>query len=250
MRQPRTFVGLAGVYDIAEHLKFEQWRGVAALSCMTPANGGPEAFGEVSAVRLFENLAQEVGTSGSEGATSAKEERFFLGEGTEASRAVNRAEEREGETKSVKGLRWKEWPFSPVIDSALAKGGRLGGGSHMPEHREEEITPASDGGTSVEPTSIGREAETPLRRKEESAVRLADAMPLVVLESSPGDTTVPIDTTVALARTLKHLGCRVKNLVYDNVGHADFVIWPRKFEGEEALGAHIRDLLRVVQEFR
>jgi hypothetical protein len=249
MCQPRTFVGLAGVYDIAEHLKFEQWRGVAALSCMTPANGGPEAFGKVSAVRLFENLAQEVGTSGSEGATSALEEGDFLGEATEASRAVDRAEEREGEAKNSRGLRWKEWPFSTVIDPALAKGARLGKGSNEPEHREEEITPASNGGTSVEPTSIGRVAETPLERKEESAVRLADAMPLVVLESSPGDSTVPIDTTVALARTLKHIGCRVKYLVYDNVGHADFVIWPRKFEGEEALGAHVRDLLRVVKEF-
>lgn len=249
MRQPRTFVGLAGVYDIAEHLKFEQWRGVAALSCMTPANGGPEAFGEVSTVRLFENLAQEVGTSASEDATSAVEEREFLGEGTEASRAVNRAEEREGEARFVKGLRWKEWPFSPVIDPALSKGARLGRGSHVPEHREEEITPPSKGGTSVEPLTTRQVAETPSERKKERAVRLADAMPLVVLESSPGDTTVPIDTTVALARTLKDIGCRVKNLVYDNVGHADFVIWPRKFAGEEALGAHVRDFLRVVKEF-
>lgn len=57
VRQPCKFVGLAGVYDIVEHLKYEQKRGVASMSCMSPAMGGfPHLLEAMSPVRLFHSV--------------------------------------------------------------------------------------------------------------------------------------------------------------------------------------------------
>ncbi|GAQ90293.1 alpha beta-hydrolases superfamily protein [Klebsormidium nitens] len=240
VRQPRTFAGLAGVYDIAEHLKFEQWRGVALLSCMTPANGGPEGFPDVSTVRLFESLGAEVGKS------ERKEDGFegepFLGETSEANRVVLGMAEG-GQT--ARSRPWKEWPFSTVVNSALLAGGRLGSSGEIAERKEDENGPESNSHNTV--SERGTTDVEGLNRGGEATVRVEDLLPRVLLQSSPGDTTVPIDTTVAFARCLDAIGCRVKNLVYDSLAHPDFIIWPRRFDGEEALGPHIRDLLRVVK---
>jgi|APGre2960657444_1045066.scaffolds.fasta_scaffold00026_28 acetyl esterase/lipase len=43
-----AFVGIAGVYDVAEHFRFETWRGVQNLSTMEAAMGGQEAFAALS----------------------------------------------------------------------------------------------------------------------------------------------------------------------------------------------------------
>lgn len=73
-RQPCNFVGLAGVYDIVEHLKYEQKRGVDTMSCMTPAMGGRHLVEAMSPVRLFHSVIgnasstiQECCNCGSEG---------------------------------------------------------------------------------------------------------------------------------------------------------------------------------------
>eukprot|EP00897_Mesotaenium_endlicherianum_P004225 jgi/Mesen1/3830/ME000207S02841 len=58
-RQPYCFVGLSGVYDIGEHYRHEQSRGVAAISCMRAANGGTSNFPHMSPARLFAGLAEE-----------------------------------------------------------------------------------------------------------------------------------------------------------------------------------------------
>lgn len=240
MRQPRAFAGLAGVYDIGEHLKFEQWRGVALLSCMTPANGGPDGFPDVSAVRLFECLGAEVGKSGREG--SGFEGGPFLGEASETNRVILGMAEG---AQPARSRPWKEWPFSTVVDSALLEGGRLGTSGGIAGRKED-----GDGLELDSHESLAERGTTHVEgsdRANEPSVQIEDLLPRVLLQSSPGDTTVPIDTTVAFARCLDAIGCRVKNLVYDNLGHPDFIIWPRKFEGEDALGPHIRDLLRIVK---
>ncbi|KAI5054639.1 hypothetical protein GOP47_0029784 [Adiantum capillus-veneris] len=61
IRQPCNFIGMAGVYDIVEHLKYEQKRGVEALSCMTPAMGGKHLLEAMSPVHLFQSMG--AGTS-------------------------------------------------------------------------------------------------------------------------------------------------------------------------------------------
>lgn len=59
-RQPWQFVGLAGVYDIVEHLAHEEKRGVAPLSCMAPANGSlPHLLEAMSPVRLFRQVVMQ-----------------------------------------------------------------------------------------------------------------------------------------------------------------------------------------------
>jgi len=56
MRIPHGFLGLAGVYNIGEHFKYEVLRGVGAVSCMRPANGWEAQFDSMSPSLLFESL--------------------------------------------------------------------------------------------------------------------------------------------------------------------------------------------------
>jgi hypothetical protein len=63
IRIPHGFLGLAGVYNIGEHFKYEVGRGVGALSCMRPANGGEENFDDMSPSLLFESLLVHGGIS-------------------------------------------------------------------------------------------------------------------------------------------------------------------------------------------
>ena len=53
-RQPRRFVGLCGVYDIAKHYAYEDGRGVALISTMTRAMGGRERFDACSPTKTVE----------------------------------------------------------------------------------------------------------------------------------------------------------------------------------------------------
>lgn len=198
---------------------------------MTPANGGVEHFSEVSAVRLFESLGEQVGKSG--GAELALEGGAFLGEATDAMQVILGGCEREGRP-------WKEWPFSRVVDSNVVKGGRL---SFRGE--KDEVCSQSDAKSSTDSAGLAGGKPT---GASGPGLQITNLVPLMVIQSSPADATVPIDTSVAFARSLEALGCRVKNLVYDNLGHSEFVIWPRKFEGVEALGPHIRDMLRIVKQ--
>ncbi|MCO5574221.1 hypothetical protein L7F22_028003 [Adiantum nelumboides] len=55
-RQPHNFIGLAGVFDIVEHLKFERKRGVDTMSSMTPAMGGKHLLEAMSPVHLFQSV--------------------------------------------------------------------------------------------------------------------------------------------------------------------------------------------------
>ncbi|CAK9205894.1 unnamed protein product [Sphagnum troendelagicum] len=73
-RIPHGFIGLAGVYDIAEHYKYETQRGVNALSCMKPAMGGEKGFYSMSPTLLFMSLFKDLKTD-----DAAK----FLVEGTD-----------------------------------------------------------------------------------------------------------------------------------------------------------------------
>jgi hypothetical protein len=54
-RQPRAFVGLCGVYDIATHFSYEDSRGVAAVSTMGRAMGGKVEFAKCSPLRVVRN---------------------------------------------------------------------------------------------------------------------------------------------------------------------------------------------------
>ncbi|KAL2612739.1 hypothetical protein R1flu_024431 [Riccia fluitans] len=55
-RHPKCYIGLSGVYNIGEHYKYEIGRGVASISCMNPANGGPGNFASMSPEILFSTL--------------------------------------------------------------------------------------------------------------------------------------------------------------------------------------------------
>ena len=57
-RQPRAFVGLCGVYDVATHYAYEDSRGVALVSTMARAMGGKEGFDRASPLRLVRDAPE------------------------------------------------------------------------------------------------------------------------------------------------------------------------------------------------
>jgi hypothetical protein len=63
VRIPAGFLGLAGVYNIGEHFKYELQRGVAAVSCMRPVMGWEQGFDSMSPSLLFESLLTLPGVS-------------------------------------------------------------------------------------------------------------------------------------------------------------------------------------------
>ena len=60
-RQPRRFVGLCGVYDIAKHYAYEDGRGVALISTMARAMGGRERFDACSPTKAVERGGARAG---------------------------------------------------------------------------------------------------------------------------------------------------------------------------------------------
>ena len=71
-RQPRAFVGLCGVYDIARHYDYEDSRGVALVSTMGRAMGGGEKFAECSPLVLVNAHASALGGYHGVGVEEAK----------------------------------------------------------------------------------------------------------------------------------------------------------------------------------
>lgn len=55
-RQPRQFIGMCGVYDVARHYDYEDSRGVALLSTMGRAMGGKENFAACSPLALVKHM--------------------------------------------------------------------------------------------------------------------------------------------------------------------------------------------------
>lgn len=63
IRIPAGFLGLAGVYNIGQHFKYEMRRGVGPISCMRPAMGWEQGFDSMSPSLLFESLLTLPGVS-------------------------------------------------------------------------------------------------------------------------------------------------------------------------------------------
>jgi hypothetical protein len=57
-RQPQLFIGLAGCYQVEEHYEFEANRGVAEISTMKPAMGGPVGFAAQSPTVVAQRVAR------------------------------------------------------------------------------------------------------------------------------------------------------------------------------------------------
>ena len=62
-RQPKCYVGLCGVYDIARHYDYEDSRGVALVSTMGRCMGGKGRFEQCSPLRVLRANAEVVGSN-------------------------------------------------------------------------------------------------------------------------------------------------------------------------------------------
>lgn len=154
-RIPAGFVGLAGVYNIDEHYKYEVGRGVGAISCMRPAMNGESGFDSMSPSLLFESL--------------------------------------------------------------LVQGG---------------VTFVKDG-------IIGSAAGVQIKG--------VDLVPTCLLLASHSDNVVPPNSSFALDKMLRVLGCDSRVILHEVLRHEDFVLW---YEGwgkfKSRIGPYLEDILNFV----
>ena len=110
-RQPRAFVGLCGVYDVARHYDYEDSRGVALVSTMGRAMGGGEKFAECSPLVLVNAHANALGGYHGVGVEEAK----TAGAANDA--AAERVREDEPASSAAPARKAVEWAPMAVMDT-------------------------------------------------------------------------------------------------------------------------------------
>ena len=122
-RQPKSYVGLCGVYDIPRHYDYEDSRGVAMVSTMGRCMGGVERFAECSPLRVLRSNADVVGSNPafqiSTNADVEERERVDRERAAAAESAAAKATAEAAFTAAAKkkenSIKWA--PMSMVLDS-------------------------------------------------------------------------------------------------------------------------------------
>ena len=122
-RQPKSYVGLCGVYDIPRHYDYEDSRGVAMVSTMGRCMGGVERFVECSPLRVLRSNADVVGSNPafqiSTNADVEERERVDRERAAAAESAAAKATAEAAFTAAAKkkenSIKWA--PMSMVLDS-------------------------------------------------------------------------------------------------------------------------------------
>jgi len=186
-RMPWQFVGMAGVYNIAAHFEYEAARGVHELSTMARAVGGPEGFDGNSPTVIVKAALEREGRAGS-------------------SRGRNASPARQPRTPV--NLQ------TPMYGDALAA--RIG--FHRRSYRSTSVDCIGS------ESSNRRAAGTAVPAVPQISVEAVRALPPCILQSSCSDVTVPWYESADLYWSLHDCGVLVRNLVYNRVGHGEFVV--------------------------
>eukprot|EP00850_Spirogloea_muscicola_P018040 SM000161S02422 [mRNA] locus=s161:87922:90560:+ [translate_table: standard] len=231
MRGSRNrFVGLSGVYNIAEHLMHERKRGVASISCMTPATGGEPNFAAMSPSLLFQSLAPpppgySSGPAPVDNVTCAAQTGCLMDQhrhhGGQSDEALHEALKQPASLTTSLGST-KPWQQQqPAADVSRAK-----------------VLFDSLGKAALKP-----DAASPIPSTAGPAASTSHLVCPCFLLCSPGDIVVPPTTSRELGAALSRLGVPVKLIEYGAVSHGQFVCWnwrqPRALQ-------HVQDILEIV----
>ena len=119
-RQPKCYVGLCGVYDVARHYDYEDSRGVALVSTMGRCMGGAGNFERCSPLRVLRANAEVVGSNpafqicADADAEERRKERERA-EAAESAAAAELAASIEATKKKEHHIKWA--PMSMVMDT-------------------------------------------------------------------------------------------------------------------------------------
>lgn len=281
-RLPFAFLGLSGVYEIGEHFRYEERRGVAVLSCMAKANGGFLGFPGNSPALLVGALGKCLG----EKINLVKET------GEDVDKNVIIGGRLRGDDSVATGV------FSRNVDSddlnIIPSGGELveSGNENQEKEEVEKYGEVKEVGETLKLKSkeYQIQAEDFLPEKREASIKIkyfdeqaaililgpdlglielpdeavlekvqkgfeaavsnnggSPIWPPTFLMVSPNDTTVPPTTSFQLAESLKHIGVKCRVLGYDGVDHGAFACWKAE-EGKDSFEVRplYRDILDIV----
>lgn len=228
---PARFIGISGVYDIAQHYQYEYNRGVHEISTMKRAMGGPTHFGAFSPSVLLgatldaaaagassSNVVVVNGGSCSGGEAGAGSSSGSSSNGSGSSAAASAAAASNARSSSAARL------HGDVIASKVGFGRDL--------HSSNTHSDSASGRQAL-PYDLAalRSSEHWLDVPLAAAARL----PPSVLMSSCTDMTVPWYESAEMYWRLYDCGVPVRHLVYNKVGHGDFVIdYPAAMNGGAA----------------
>ena len=222
VRMPRRFVGVAGVYDIARHYEYEFGRGVHELSTMKRAVGGLARAAAVSPSVVLgaalERARRGEAAAAAEAAAIDAAAVSRLRSGRKRRGRAAGAGASGGDPYDDLALRFYE--EFPLAGEAVAHRIGFDRGSAHHAAREALLADLALAGAAAAPA-------LPLA----AAARL----PPAVLMSSCADVTVPWFESAELFHRLVDAGVPAKHLVYNKVGHGDFVVdWPARSRAPEA----------------
>eukprot|EP00850_Spirogloea_muscicola_P005946 SM000028S10040 [mRNA] locus=s28:61580:64225:+ [translate_table: standard] len=229
-RQPNRFVGLSGVYNIAEHLMHERKRGVASISCMTPATGGEPNFAAMSPSLLFQSLAPPPPGSSSgpapvDNVTGAAQTGCLMDQhrhhGGQSDEALHEA-------------------LNHPATLTTSLGSTNAGQQQQPAA---EVSRARVSVDSMGSAPLETGAASPLQSTAGPAASTSHLVCPCFLLCSPGDIVVPPTTSRELGAALSRLGVPVKLIEYGAVSHGQFVCW--SWRQRRAL-QHVQDILQIV----
>jgi acetyl esterase/lipase len=189
-RMPCRFVGMAGVYDLANHLEYERTRDVHELSTMARAVGGPANFAACSPAVVLAG-ARRRGGGGQGGA------------------AAPSIEQRAGAPFYSR--------FELRGDAVAHRVGLTRPSSAAPQPATAAASAAAPNPTAA---GAGAPAASLLSFSAEDAARL----PPTLLQSSCADRVVPWHESAAMHWALLDAGAPCRSLVYNAAGHGDFVV--------------------------
>eukprot|EP00877_Chromochloris_zofingiensis_P002628 jgi/Chrzof1/12366/Cz06g31300.t1 len=263
-RMPAMFVGITGVYDIAKHYVYESERGVQELSTMKRAMGGYRRFASMSpsvilgaALHLQQTLPP----------TTTQEEEEEEEEGNSSnttssnnSSASNCSRHPQGRTENTTMV-GNSNNNSSSSSSSNPQGSHGSGkeGANIPSHSTSSCFSSERGhfhsafpltGEAIS-HRVGFERPSDSYPAMESKLAVLSAsdmddvmdfpleaagqLPPTVLMSSCSDVTVPWYESAEMYWRLYDAGVPVKHLVYNKVGHGDFVVkWPTDYSHQQS----------------
>jgi prenylcysteine alpha-carboxyl methylesterase len=184
-RMPRRLFGMAGVYDIAKHYEYEQSRDVHTLSTMERACGGPSGFAANSPSVILKRCLEQNRETSNGGIVLESE---LIDSSNDSNRRDNSAAYKlHGELIAQRmGL---DRP-SPSISVS-----------------------ATDQKKTLPPIPLPRLSLAQARR-----------LPPTILQASMSDIVVPWLESAEMHWALHDVGVPSKALIYNRVGHGDFVV--------------------------
>eukprot|EP00878_Enallax_costatus_P019497 GHUV01020570.1.p1 GENE.GHUV01020570.1~~GHUV01020570.1.p1 ORF type:complete len:468 (+),score=134.16 GHUV01020570.1:543-1946(+) len=208
---PKQFVAVTGVYDIAKHYAYEKQRGVHELSTMKRAMGGFDGFAAMSPAIILGAALQR------QHVANKQQSQHHRSQTVRYSTCITQQQRQQQECELPAGDFYNSFQLS---GESIAH--RIG------------FDRGSDQYSAAE-AALQLQSEAGMRDIMQFPLEAAAHLPPTVLVSSCTDVTVPWYESAEMYHKLLDAGVPVKHLVYNKVGHGDFVVdWPTKFTAAAA----------------